>query len=139
MDDVIIKSSGKISLIVLIAFVTYSGYLVSSNLGYTFLVFLGIILIIFLIGNKTVVFGEKSLESFYSRSPFKRRKKILYKKIFLVEIFSEFNHKSLIINYNEDGRKGKVKISITNSIDKLDDLIQKMKNEGVSNFNMNGY
>lgn len=144
-DKIIIKSSGKFDILMFVIFITFIGSviiygletLVINKICYIILVFITSIVIFILVGNKTLEFTNDKVISYFSLSPFKRKKSILYSKITKVEQYTPVVSKQLkfifTIHYSEKEKKKKLSISITNNYEKLNDIVNLLKKKGVTN------
>lgn len=145
MDKVIIKSSGKFDILLFVTFITFIGCVIIfgleiseiQKLFYSVLVFITSIITFILIGNKTFEFRNDKVLSYFSLSPFKRKKSILYSNITVIEQYTPVISKQLkfilTIHYSEKEVKKKLSISISNDIAKLDDIVNLLKQNGVTN------
>ncbi len=116
-DKIIIKSSGKFDILMFVIFITFIGSviiygletLVINKIYYIILVFITSIVIFILVGNKTLEFTNDKVISYFSLSPFKRKKSILYSKITKVEQYTPVVSKQLkfifTIHYSEKEKK----------------------------------
>lgn len=153
MDKIIIKSSGKFSILLFVIFITFIGSViiyeleisVINKICYIILVFITSIVIFILIGNKTLEFTNDKVLSYFSLSPFKRKKSILYSRITKVEQYTPVVSKQLkfifTIHYyeKEKEKEKKLSISISNDYVKLNDIINLLKKKGVSNIKIGTY
>lgn len=151
MDKVIIKSSGKFDILLFVTFITFIGCVIIfgleiseiQKLFYSILIFITSIITFILIGNKTFEFTNDRVLSYFSLSPFKRTKSILYSNIIMVEqytpVISKLLKFILSIHYTEKNVKRKISISISNDIAKLDDIVNLLKQNGVTNIKTGKY